>query len=127
MLANAMVAPSISVTDLDRAVKFYGETLGLPQADGPAGVPPMFQCGDGTMLLIYPREAPSVADHTLASFKVDDIESVVDGLSAKGVTFEQYDMGEIKTDERGIASEPQGPKAAWFNDPDGNILGIFQM
>ena len=87
----------------------------------------MFQCGDGTMLLIYPREAPSVADHTLASFKVDDIESVVDGLSAKGVTFEQYDMGEIKTDERGIASEPQGPKAAWFNDPDGNILGIFQM
>ena len=42
--------------------------------DGPEGAPPMFQCGNGTMLILYSREAPPAADHALASFAVDDIE-----------------------------------------------------
>ena len=46
-------------------------------------------------------------------------------LTGKGVTFEQYDLPGLKTDERGIAET--GPfKGAWFKDPDGNILNVGQ-
>ena len=60
------------------------------------------------------------------SFSVDDIESIVDGLTERGVAFEQYDFDEIKTDERGIAVLGN-LKAAWFYDSEGNIIGIMQQ
>jgi hypothetical protein len=44
-------------------------------------------------------------------------------LKNKGVTFEQYDMPGLKTDENGIA-ELGGEKGAWFKDPEGNILAL---
>lgn len=56
---------------------------------------------------------------------VDDIEKEVEELTGKGVVFEQYNSDWIKTDERGIA-EFEGQKAAWFKDPDQNILGLAQ-
>ena len=42
-----------------------------------------------------------------------------------GVTFEQYDMGELKTDAKGIAMMGE-ERGAWFQDPDGNILSLWQ-
>jgi hypothetical protein len=47
-------------------------------------------------------------------------------LADKGVVFEQYDMGEIKTDERGIATIGT-TKGAWFTDTEGNIIAIVTM
>jgi hypothetical protein len=56
---------------------------------------------------------------------VKDIEATVDELTKKGVVFEQYDYPSLKTDAKGISiSEKEGEKAAWFKDPDGNILSI---
>ena len=46
-------------------------------------------------------------------------------LTARGVVFEDYDLGELQT-ESGIATTPDGEKAAWFKDSEGNILGLFQ-
>jgi len=44
-------------------------------------------------------------------------------LEAAGVAFEQYDAGPIKTDEKGVA-QLGDVMAAWFKDPDGNILSV---
>jgi hypothetical protein len=49
----------------------------------------------------------------------------MDELLQKGVTFEHYDMPGLKTDEKGVVDNG-GMKAAWFRDPDGNILGIVE-
>lgn len=85
----------------------------------------LFEAGRGSQLYLYQR-APTKADHTAATFTVENIEQVVDDLAARGVVFEQYDMGELKTDARGIATF--GPiKSAWFKDTEGNILGIVSM
>ena len=52
----------------------------------------------------------------------DDIEGVVGALKAKGITFEHYDMPEIKREgDLHIAGDM---RVAWFKDPDGNILNI---
>jgi catechol 2,3-dioxygenase-like lactoylglutathione lyase family enzyme len=62
----------------------------------------------------------------VVTWMVDDLDRVVDELSAKGITFEQYDLPGLKTDERGIA-DAGNVKGAWFKDPDGNILNVGQQ
>ena len=84
----------------------------------------LFDAGEGTMLYLYQRPL-SPADHTLASFKVDNLEQTMDELSKAGVAFEHYDMPGLKTDEKGVV-ENGGMKACWLKDPDGNILGIVE-
>ena len=56
---------------------------------------------------------------------VDDLEAVVDELTVAGVAFERYEAPPITTDEKGIAVLGAS-KAAWFKDPDGNMLGLLQ-
>jgi catechol 2,3-dioxygenase-like lactoylglutathione lyase family enzyme len=63
---------------------------------------------------------------TLASWYVDDIERIVDGLTSKGVVFERYDEGPIVTDDKGVATFEGGARVAYFRDPDGNTLSIAQ-
>jgi catechol 2,3-dioxygenase-like lactoylglutathione lyase family enzyme len=108
---------------MERAKKFYEETLGLQASDTREGA--VYECGGGTRLALYQRETPTKADHTAAGWQVEDVEAVVQALGEKGVVFERYDMPGLKTDERGIASGG-GVKGAWFKDPDGNILSVVQ-
>ena len=124
MLANAMVAPTLPAVDLKRARKFYEQKLGLKvvMEDPSPGI--MLQCGKGTMMYVYQRAATK-ADHTVASFAVDNIEAEVKELKAKGIKFEDYDMPGIKT-VGGIATMGN-MKGAWFKDIEGNILGVTQM
>jgi len=124
MLKSAPVMPTLPTTDIKRSKDFYVEKLGLTVKDETDGAI-SFNAGDGTTLYVYKRP-PSVAEHTLASFNVEDLEATVDELSEKGIEFEQYDFEELKTNEKGIADSDDYGKAAWFKDPDGNILSIDQ-
>jgi hypothetical protein len=82
----------------------------------------VYEAGGGTRLLVYERPTAGTAEHTLVHFIVSDVDAAVEGLRGKGVVFEEYDMPEIKTVD-GILTMGDF-KAAWFRDPDGNILGI---
>lgn len=62
---------------------------------------------------------------TILNFPVDDIEGAVSELGKRGVRFEKYDKGDIKTDEKGI-HRGRGPNIAWFKDPAGNILSVLE-
>jgi len=124
-LADAPVNANIPVLDMDRAKKFYQEKLGLkPFAEEiPGGVG--FEAGKGTMLFLYQR-GPSKAEHTLASWMVDDLAAEMKALRDKGITFEEYNIPEmgIKTDN-GVATWGD-MKSAWFKDSEGNILSLAQ-
>jgi hypothetical protein len=53
---------------------------------------------------------------------VDDVESVVADLKAKGVDFEHYELpGMVR---EGDIHLMESYKSAWFKDPDGNILNV---
>jgi catechol 2,3-dioxygenase-like lactoylglutathione lyase family enzyme len=123
MLAQARVEATVPTTRLDTAREFYEGTLGLPAA-GPEGPGPamLFECGGETRLLVYERPSTGVPSHTLAHFQVDDVEAEVAELRGRGVKFEEYDMPGLKTVD-GVATVDDF-KAAWFKDPDGNIIGI---
>ena len=126
MLGSSPVFSTMPAVDIQRAKDFYTQKLGLKLVEIPgADTGVMFEAGDGTQIVLYEREATK-AEHTAATFLVDDIENIVDGLTARGIAFEQYDLDEIKTDARGIA-ELGTLKAAWFYDSEGNIIGIISQ
>jgi catechol 2,3-dioxygenase-like lactoylglutathione lyase family enzyme len=125
MLKGYDSATMIPVKDLEKTRRFYEDVLGFSvDVEDPAGI--RYQSG-GTAFFLYPTEFAGTAQHTLIGWDVDDVESVVDDLASKGVTFEQYDTEYIKTDAKGIADMGPGGRGAWFKDPEGNILSIGQF
>jgi len=138
MLGNSPVNPTLPCVDLAAARKFYGETLGLNEVQFPglsgeaaetaAAEAAMYACGGGTFLVVYARSTPTQADHTAAGWMVADFEAVAKDLLSRGVGFEVYpEMPGVTFDDRGVATADAGYKSAWFKDPEGNILSIFEM
>jgi predicted enzyme related to lactoylglutathione lyase len=125
MLQQARVVAIVPVSDVEAAIGFYGDTLGLRlkerRSDLPENREAEFEAGDGT-LLAYESVGAGQSRHTVAGFRVDDIEATVSGLQERGVVFEEYDLPDLKT-ENGIAAVGD-VQAAWCKDPDGNILAI---
>ena len=124
MLNDYPVYATIATGDLARARAFYEGPLGFnaDMEDPTGGV--IYGSG-GTRFLLYPSEFAGGAQQTVATWFVEDVDAMVAELAGRGVTFEQYDLPGLKTDERGIAE--LGPfKGAWFKDPDGNILNVGQ-
>jgi len=124
MLTDAPVIPTLPVVDLQRAISFYKDKLGLAVEQAMKGAT-IIRCGEGTKLFLYQR-AQTKADNTAAGFSVKDIEKTIKELKDKGVVFEQYDLPGLKTNEDGIADDGS-TKSAWFKDTEGNILAINQM
>jgi catechol 2,3-dioxygenase-like lactoylglutathione lyase family enzyme len=116
------------VVDLERAKKFYEGTLGLKVIMEDPSPGAVLQAGEGTTVYIYQRVATK-ADHTIAGFKVKDVEATVKELKARGVVFEDVDIPGLKTVE-GIATmmTPAGEyRGSWFGDTEGNILTVGNM
>jgi catechol 2,3-dioxygenase-like lactoylglutathione lyase family enzyme len=112
-------------SDLDRSQQFYEQLVGLTLSAETIPNHLLFECGDGTTLLVYGRPAPNNADHTQVRFWTDDVERDVRELAERGVTFEDYDFETLKTVNHVATTRGIG-KSAWFKDPDANTLALFQ-
>ena len=112
-------------TDLERSQAFYEEVVGLTLSADTIPNHLLFECGDGTTLLVYGRPGPNAADHTQVRFWTDDVESDVRELESRGAVFEDYDFPRLKTVDH-IATTAGVGKSAWLKDPDGNTLALFQ-
>jgi predicted enzyme related to lactoylglutathione lyase len=119
MLEQSKAFSGFSVDDIPKAKQFYGETLGLRVSEA-NGMLTLHLAGDRDTL-IYPKANHTPATFTILNFPVDDIETAVDQLVARGVRFEHYDW----VDEKGI-NRQGGPLIAWFKDPAGNVLSVLQ-
>jgi catechol 2,3-dioxygenase-like lactoylglutathione lyase family enzyme len=112
-------------SDLAKSQTFYEQVMGLSLSAETIPNHLLFDCGDGTTLLVYGRPAPSKADHTQVRFWTDDVECDVAELESRGAVFEDYDFPTLKTVGH-VATTPGIGKSAWLKDPDGNTLAIFQ-
>jgi catechol 2,3-dioxygenase-like lactoylglutathione lyase family enzyme len=124
MLGNAHITTILPVLNLDRARRFYRDTLGLVATASPTSDGAVFRTGDGTDLELLPRPVPTKAEHTAVTFEVEDVVHEVRELEGRGVKFEDYDLPGLKTE--GHIAAMEGELAAWFKDPDGNILCLHQ-
>lgn len=122
MLASSKAFSGFAVHDVQKAREFYESTLGL-QVSEADGLLTLHLAG-GRDTLVYPKPDHTPATYTILNFPVDDIDSTVDELAARGVRFARYDG--FDQDERGIARVEGGPSIAWFTDPAGNILAVLE-
>jgi len=114
---------NVAVKDLDRARQFYEGKLGLKQVESQDGELIVFKSGD-TLINVYRSEFAGSNKATAVTWMVENIEDVARGLKEKGISFERYDIPQLKR-EGDIYVGPKGEmKVAWFKDPDGNILNI---
>jgi catechol 2,3-dioxygenase-like lactoylglutathione lyase family enzyme len=122
MLRDVKIGVVLAVKDLVKAREFYGGKLGFDEVpnNDPGGV--LYKSGDSTFY-VYESQFAGSNQATAASWMVDGIEPVIQDLKAKGVTFEHYDdMPGVKREDDLHVMDNM--KAAWFKDPDGNILNI---
>ena len=125
MVGNNRVSAVLVATDLDRSQSFYANKVGLTLSPETIKNHLLFDCGNGTSLLIYGRGNPNLADHTQVRFWSTDVAGDVADLVGRGVEFEEYDMGAFKTVDHVVTTAGVG-RSAWFKDPDGNTIAIFQ-
>jgi catechol 2,3-dioxygenase-like lactoylglutathione lyase family enzyme len=125
MIGDNRISAVLVSTDLERSRNFYENTVGLTLS--PETIPNhlIFDCGNGTTLLIYGRPRGNSADHTQVRFWTSDVAADVAALAARGIEFEEYDMGSFKTVDH-VVTTPGIGRSAWFKDPDGNTIAIFQ-
>lgn len=109
----------ISVTDLDRAVDFYRDVLGIPFLFRvPERPMAFFRSGEVRLYLGVP-ESPDFASRVLLYFRVDDIDAEHRRLAAAGVPF----LDGPHVVHRDGSTEIW---MAFFRDPDGNNLALSQ-
>jgi catechol 2,3-dioxygenase-like lactoylglutathione lyase family enzyme len=123
-LTTSTIATMLPVTDTDRAKEFYADRLGLPFQGANSAGELMFSLAHGDALVLLPREAGTQSKSTAMSWQVDDVEKEMTELESRGITFEDYDLPGLKTVNH--IAEIDGNRAAWFLDPDGNVLCIHQ-
>jgi predicted enzyme related to lactoylglutathione lyase len=125
MLNTSRVEANIPAADLGRARAFYADKLGLTPTRELGGINLVYETQAGTRFTIYETAYAGQAGHTIAQWHVDDIESQVRDLKAKGVVFEVYDMPGVQWDGEIASLEGLG-RAAWFTDSEGNIMCVDQ-
>jgi catechol 2,3-dioxygenase-like lactoylglutathione lyase family enzyme len=108
---------SVPVTDMERAKRFYGETLGLPEIEHPVGFPE-YQLGENVSVYLLQLEeiggafrAPHDAGFAL---RVPDVAEARRELEEKGVVFN----GDVL--DTGVCH------MAFFADPDGNQIVLHR-
>lgn len=123
MLAHAMAMATLPAHNLERALTYYRERLGLtPSRQAGGGV--IFEV-NGSTFFMYETANAGTAQNTALSFVVGNIEAEVASLKRAGVVFEEYDFPGLKTVDS--IADLGGERSAWFKDSEGNILSVSQM
>ena len=117
MAPNRLAQVAIVVEDLERAKRFYGDTLGLPHLfDAPPGLS-FFQCGETRLMLSRP-EGPDSAGGSILYYGVDDVAAAYDEMRAGGVAFDEPPRRIAEVDGQPI-------HLAICRDGEGNRLGLI--
>lgn len=122
-LAAPLIAggsPTVFITDMDRAVRFYNQTLGLKIAYRAGDHFCMIDAGHDFMIGLHPpgknAPPPGTSGATQIGLNVaQPIEQVVAELRSRGVNF------------HGPVIDDKAVKLAFFNDPDGNVLYLCEV
>jgi catechol 2,3-dioxygenase-like lactoylglutathione lyase family enzyme len=107
---------ALTVTEVDRAIAFYRDTLGMKLL---FQVPNMgfFDCG-GVRLMLTGSEKPGDGQSFVVYFKVPDIQQTFQAMMVRGVTFDR--------DPHLLARMPDHDLwMAFFRDPDRNLLALM--
>ena len=126
-LTDAPLFASLPAKDIDRAKRWYEEKLGLKPIMELGGGGQLYQSG-GSKWMIYQTPSAGTGKHTLGGWVVPNIDAAMSELRAKGVTFEDYAIGDQGPNtENGVARDPSGGAVAWFKDSEDNVVSLTEL
>ena len=122
-LQDCRAYAKLPASDIDRAVGFYMERLGLAPA---SHVPGHFfyECA-GTQFLLFRSQGRASGTHDQMGWYVADIEAEVRTLKSRGIHFETFDYPGNRWD--GMIADNGFRRSAWFRDSEGNLLNVIQL
>lgn len=108
---------SVRVHDLDRAVEFYRDRLGIPFLFRVPGMA-FLDCGGIRLMLALPEDDEFDHPSSVLYFEVEGIERAHDQLRAEGVEFEDgpRKVADLESAELWMA---------FFRDPDRNLMALM--
>ena len=126
MLGDNRISAVLVSTDLEASQDFYENKVGLLLSDGDHREPSRLRVRQRhNAARSTAARSGNLADHTQVRFWSTDVDKDVAELVERGIVFEEYDMGAFKTVDHVVTSAGIG-RSAWFKDPDGNTIAIFQ-
>lgn len=109
---------AVNVHDLERAVAFYRDVLGMKLLFQAPPNLAFFSCGDVRLMLDVPEDKEFDHPSSVIYYRVDDVGEAHRILSSRGVAF----MGEPHVIHR---TETYELWMAFFRDPDDNVLAVM--
>lgn len=110
---------AVTVSDVEQALGFYRDILGLEFLFAPNADLAFVQAGDIRIMLSTPQGSGAVGANSILYFSVPDIEATFDELVSRGAT-----------KERAPALAAQMPDhelwIGFLRDPDGNLVGLLE-
>jgi len=109
---------AVPVSDIDRAIAFYRDILGMRflfQASPGLG---FFDCNGVRLLLDSPVKKQEKNYSSIIYYKVSNLQAAYETLSARGVVFEQKPGLVAKMPDHELWM-------AFFRDPDSNLLALM--
>ena len=110
---------AITVGDVDSALAFYRDALGLPFLFQPAPTLAFLQAGDVRLMLTTPKGAGAVGANSILYFRVDDIVATQAALVARGATEERPPQLAARMTDHELWT-------GFLRDPDGNLVGLME-
>ena len=109
---------AINVHDMERAVAFYRDVVGLPFLFQASPNLAFFQCGDVRLMIDIPEDERFAGKASVIYYKVDDLEGGFDGMKARGA--------EVESEPHLIAKMPDHELwMAFFKDTEGNFFALM--
>ena len=110
---------AITVSDVDTALPFYRDVLGLAFLFSPAPNIAFLAAGSVRIMLSTPQGAGSVGHNSLLYFKVTDIAATHAAIVGRGAKNERAPQLTVKMPDHELWT-------AFVRDPDGNLVGLME-
>ncbi|WP_299345404.1 VOC family protein [uncultured Pseudoxanthomonas sp.] len=110
---------AITVSNVDAALAFYRDALGLVFLFQPAPTLAFLQAGDVRLMLTTPQGAGAVGANSILYFSVQDIAATQATLVARGATEERPPQMAARMPDHELWT-------GFLRDPDGNLVGLLE-
>jgi predicted enzyme related to lactoylglutathione lyase len=110
---------AITVSDVDAALHFYSDILGLPTLFRPAPNLAFVAAGRVRIMLTTSQGAGAAGENSLLFFKVTDIDGTYAAIVGRGATSERDPLLTARMPDHELW-------IAHVRDPDGNLVAMME-
>lgn len=110
---------AITVSDVEKALVFYRDVLGLSFLFSPSADLAFLKAGDTRIMLSTPQGAGKVGENSILYFKASGIEKLHAEIVANGATDERAPQLAAKMPDHELW-------LSFVRDPDGNLVGLME-